>query len=133
MTEELKAAIERAKLRRAGIEVSTDDDYHDPTACFIDDGLIADAYLAEHPADDFEPVTADWLNGWGFGSHEGYSKDVLVALIGNHELSWRPGQRSNHNWWLDGVTYEGHPVPLGPTRGHARKFFEAVGLTRPTS
>ena len=66
--DEIKAAAHRLreyKARRARGEFS-DDDFayvkgYGQDALFKDCGCLADAYLAEHPEDDDEPVTEEWL------------------------------------------------------------------------
>lgn len=56
----LKLAVER--LRRITIGELVEDVYKtNPSEYRMDQGVIVKAYLAEHPADDDEPVTAEWL------------------------------------------------------------------------
>lgn len=43
---ELKDAEQRARMRRMGQIVLSDDDYHDPTSDWDDDHILADEYIA---------------------------------------------------------------------------------------
>lgn len=87
MTDELRAACERLRRYQAASDandVAAMDAVYDahgnnPDNCdsiWEDQADVADAYLAEHPADDDEPITEDWLAANRFqdrGELMGYS------------------------------------------------------------
>ncbi len=61
-TDELRAAAERlADLDLGMYQTPSDDD-----ACIRAGVALGRAWLAEHPADDEEPITEDWLMSVGF-------------------------------------------------------------------
>ena len=74
-------------------------------------GRIALAWLADHPQDDEEPITEDWLN----------------ATFGHDDL----GVEQHDDWgeaitWLDDI---GHmSVPMPRTRGDLRRLCESLGV-----
>ena len=102
--------------------------------CVLHDAVttVADAYIAEHPADDGDAVTEEWLLGCGFlpaawcrpkrdgdaGRSGSYSLGDLHLLFVIDCLD-EPGF-----WCLGGI----NTAPL-PTRGHVRRFCAAIGIT----
>jgi hypothetical protein len=92
----------------------------------------ARAYLAEHPADDGEPVTEEWLRDT-FGPHLASCPWTRYALhVATDKLAravgWCP-RRSGHqpeclciNEWV---------VIERPTRGHVRRLLAALGSQPP--
>lgn len=89
--------------------------------------VIADAYLAEHPADDGEAVRAEWL---GLRSHrgertfEGADGAKLTVYLG-YRVDDEPGAG---RWCavINGAPYT-CAVPV-PTRGHLRALARIVGV-----
>ena len=97
---------------------------------------LADAYLAEHPADDGEPVTEDWLRAVGFRDYVEPSewsssylslwtdrKEHNVAFLAVH---WaRPSNPEGHYWSAQDCTLykPAHPK----TRGDLRRLAVALG------
>jgi len=84
MNEQVKSAMERLRQMRA------DADDHDggyPATeegrrqSLLDHAALADAYLAEHPADDDEAITEDWLREVGFKSKTYQESEVLALNI----------------------------------------------------
>jgi hypothetical protein len=76
-TEELRAAAERLRMYHDAIERNRN--FGAFPAPMIKarevskaEEFLARAYLAEHSADDGEPITADWLRSVGFTSGNGY-------------------------------------------------------------
>ena len=138
MTDELKAAADRQwRLALPGVsheEVYPEEDWserHDR-----DVGLLADAYLAEHPADEHEPVTEGWLRARGFADRpkERPTDDlVLVSPEGEtgHHLFWSENREGyDHNSWFYGDDYLRAVNLLDrPTRGHVRRLCAALGVT----
>lgn len=49
--------------RIAEIYRTGDHDYHRSDIAHEHAGILADAFLAEHPPDEDEPITPEWLNG----------------------------------------------------------------------
>lgn len=97
-------------------------DYED---CEGDIQYVANAYLADHPADEGEPITDGWLREIGFiqwnTSEHIYSMRFLKT---NDELQlWRQsGSRMTVK--VFGVTLKS-PVEA---RGQLRKLLEALGV-----
>lgn len=93
-----------------------------------DQDLIVTAYLAEHPADEDEPITEEWLRGVGFSicAHWG------AMAIGDSDqiaLEWDYGK------WLirwrrpsDRLTTD-IPIPAPKTRSDLRLLCRALGIT----
>ncbi len=72
MTPELRAAAERLRRHHDGCSpaflescpYAHQEDgewFHDHSKIYEDRGLVVDAFLAEHPPDEDEPVTDDWI------------------------------------------------------------------------
>ena len=74
MTSEIAAAAERISTKQPGDEYFWS--HGGIGTKYLDDlKLIARAYIAEHPADDAEPITEDWLCSSGFYPAESYGGD----------------------------------------------------------
>ena len=80
MSDPIKAAAERARQRRAGEHLATDEAWHDPTSPDVDNAVLADAYLAANPADEDEPITRPHRNG------EQAVSDIIDFLICRAEI-----------------------------------------------
>jgi hypothetical protein len=76
---------------------------------------ICDAYLAAHPPDDDEPITAVWLQANGWGMH--------VSAVSNRQF-WRLGLLV----WVpkDGVHIEFKSLPHITTRSQLRALVKAI-------
>lgn len=119
-TAELRAAAERladaiAENRTPRIE---------------DANEVALAWLAEHPADDDEPVTEEWLRGVGFANEPGTieAETRLGILRTYREFKDREGDR---RWEIDDrdVFTTFIPKQLKPkTRGAVRDLCRALGI-----
>lgn len=81
---------------------------------------VAAAYLAEHPADDAEPVTGTWLFSLGFRPAWGhpycFNANGIDVRCTADELAL--ATRTDELW-----THE------RPTRGHVRRLLLALGIT----
>lgn len=76
---------------------------------------LAHAYLAEHPLDDQEPVTEEWLRNVGFEDGNLSFYELGEASVCQWEGRWF--------FYIDGC---GGPDPL--THGHIRAFCKALGI-----
>ena len=80
---------------------------------------VSQAYLAEHPADDDEPVTEEWLLSVGF------VHDATHVVLRN----WGPQRNGNiqaypnGKWWLNGTA-----MIQMKTRGQVRRLCAALGI-----
>jgi hypothetical protein len=75
---------------------------------------VCRAWLAEHPADDGEPVTEEWAEAVAPGGYV----DVMTGNCGV-VVEVRP-------WAL---RVNGHRVVEDPTRGHVRRLLTALGVS----
>ncbi len=106
-----------------------------PAKMAADRRLVSDAYLAEHPADDAEPVT------------EGVMSDSEVRAADDDEpttVEWllATGWQLGHPWPSfplegqgDTIEWRGHGVWVGetplcraPARGHIRAILRVLGV-----
>lgn len=82
---------------------------------------VARAYLAEHRADDDEPVTEEWLRGIGFENSAGR------LLLGKIQFTFFEGWNA---WWSfsdgRGAT---RLIDDVKTRGSVRRLCRALGIT----
>jgi hypothetical protein len=93
-----------------------------------DDMALADAYLAEHPADDGDVVTPEWLLSVGFTlDHEMEPPRDPVYCI--RSLLWRPHyfEVNQGKWQFGPVTINQNPK----TRGDVRRLCAALGIPLP--
>ncbi len=112
---ELRAAAERLTDPEDGIGEGTANDYVCGGFAADDAFALATAYLAEHPADDGEPITAEWLRSVGFVAHK---PDGLPAYAVLPCVYIR----------LDGGELELDGIPLDfSTRGQLRRLCAALG------
>lgn len=86
-------------------------------ALIHDCGKLARAYLAEHPADDGEPVTVEWLAECGF------ERNARYFTLPNYS-----GNLFDVVLWADGfnVRWDGHTNCK--TRGEVRRLCAALGI-----
>lgn len=91
------------------------------------DGLmLRDAYLAEHPADDSESVTFEWLESIGFYRDGTHIDDPLTCCESAIYLS--PDHNDETVWVVFVEVYElGHVK----TRGDVRRLLAALGIEVP--
>jgi hypothetical protein len=98
---------------------------------------LANAYLAEHPADDDEPITADWLRSVGAKEvdlswrNDQFSTHLPAYVFGNgrfgvwgHEAAW-----SMYLLNADGFDGQEEHVTAVRTRGQLRRLCAALGIT----
>ena len=98
-------------------------DYED---CEGDIQYVANAYLAEHPADEDEPIDEDWLRSIGFHVNTG---DDYYLWINS------PNQDFDIQYWDDweefrfATSKSDYDVPVSiKTRGQLRDLLKALGL-----
>jgi hypothetical protein len=102
-----------------------------------DKEILALAYLAEHPADDDEPITADWLRSVGAKEvdlswrNDQFSTHLPAYVFGNgrfgvwgHEAAW-----SMYLLNADGFDGQEEHVTAVRTRGQLRRLCAALGIT----
>jgi len=86
---------------------------------------LGQAYLAEHPADEDEPVTAEWLRSIGFERMHESSFDwhhPLIAFVRVRACEVYPKL-------FHGCSAAGwHLVALSATRGQVRLLCRALGV-----
>ena len=118
MSNELQEAAKRwRRTKEVGEYAAYIDCYYDSphatVAAFAmaDRELMADAYLAEHPEDDEEPVTEKWLDSV-------FGPDGLEIQC--------------HDEWGQAITwFEGLGsvlIPMPKTRGDVRRLCKALGI-----
>lgn len=78
MSDELRAADRLRKFNSGDMSV-----YETDYGLHADRAVLADAYLVEHPADDGEPVTEEWLRSVGFTQYneETLSSDMVFLSL----------------------------------------------------
>ncbi len=134
MSEELRAAAER---------LSTGDGYPDGPMrlqFILADGVkLADAYLAEHPADDDEIAESGWLRSVGAVRPQAVAAETVYVLgqwtASEHgggqypiTLTWdaRRGAVDAKRAFI--VRVFGFIVFMRPTRGDVRRLCKALGV-----
>jgi hypothetical protein len=131
MSDDVKAAAERLL---SGIELS--DPYSIGDIYFSKkDGasfslkdifILAESYLAEHPADDCEPITEEWLRSVGFS--DGATGESLWLRCKDSQL----GHLRHTAMALDLITGNWTANGLGckecKTRGDVRRLAAALGI-----
>ena len=129
MSDELRAAAERVRRVEAGEPADQAYRAHPRRQFqqFADRGLMASAWLAEHPADDDEPISPEWLRSVGFtltDAHVRYYSNrsrppfvVVIASDGRLRLAVQ-----------NGSDVEGGDVCQKPTRGDVRRLCRALGI-----
>lgn len=123
---EQRAAIDRLRKLREGTENPYEAIGH--SWYEIDHRSLAGAYFAEHPADDAEPVTDDWLKSVGF--------TIRGQCYG--ELACPPGET---RWSLELDQFGALPVASNEhpfrnyckTRGEIRRLCSALGIELTTT
>lgn len=135
-TDELRAAADRCR----GLEGPGWVDVENaPPECVADLLTLARGWLAEHPADDSEPVTMTWLESVGFYRPMQVAAGALMATEACVEggnatrlpvvgVEFPRGRRPDVvPVWR--VWVYGHPRDFSycPTRGHVRRLLQALG------
>ena len=115
MRDELKAAIQQYRDRAYP---DTNDGWCD---CDADAKIIADAYLAEHPADDDEPASEAWLTSvkWEAVGNTWY---CMSAKEGQPILMW---VRVDGSLRIAGLKEASR---INATRGDVRLLCRALGI-----
>lgn len=113
MNEELKRVIERYRERN-----SNQSEYQDSIVYSedVDAGILAEAYLAEHPADDDEPLSQEWLSSVSRGVF-GKVAFVSYELLDDASV-WRM-LGDDRGWYL---------FTSVKTRGDVRRLCRALGI-----
>lgn len=120
MSDKVRKAAERLRRTRGSDYVTLKLVYGDNGEQLQQDMMeIADAYLAEHPADDDEPITNEWLTSFGrhfeFNGHE-----LAINSDGGVEL-WT-------HWGGESVVIDLCDVA---TRGDVRRLLRGLGIKLP--
>ena len=122
MTDDVRAAAER--ITRSVHEAV----YTGPLSLqgkLADALIVADAVLAEHPADDGDPVTGEWLEV----VIPGFSLNAGGQMGGCVYDSYRvTAVRKDGGWGIVASVAEGEAGVLCPTRGHVRRLCAALGI-----
>lgn len=84
---------------------------------------LAEAYLAEHPADDGEPVTAEWLESIGFYRDGVHPDDPFTCRESSIYLS---PKYDDEKLWV--VFVEVYELGKSKTRGDVRRLLAALGI-----
>lgn len=120
MTPEQKAAAERLRvsLKKRHVKFQSS-----PRTYLGDMELIVIAYLAQHPADDDEPIDEEFLRSVGFVDIDKntlqFDRDLPVDV-------WHGGVMAEAEWSVGG---ERIPHELMPsTRGDLRRLASALGI-----
>lgn len=118
--DELRAAAER--LRRVGDGEAVAQAYRAYPSPHMqrygDIVMLADAWIAEHPADDGDPVDEAWVKGLGFEQYE----YVPYTWLKCGHLQYVPSR--DPPFCIVG----GWPVIRVETRGHVRRIAAALGI-----
>ncbi len=85
------------------------------TPLLVNGVKLAKGYLAEHPEDDEEIITVDWLESVGFEHSETYGGCLKIRVLRMQTI--------NSTWHIGNVF-------LGdkPTRGHVRRLCSGIGI-----
>lgn len=85
------------------------------------------ASVAEHLADDHEPLTEEWLIETGFTDSEGYGLEVSIR---NKETGADVAYRANdRSLWF----YMDRPIATPTTRGDVRRLCSVLGVKLETT
>ena len=92
----------------------------------LDNRLLANEWLAEHPEDDEKPVDAEWLTEVGFMPQSDHAATRRVARNANLQLvAWGDGE-----WFAYELeTGDGFQIPIPATRGDVRRLCKCLGIT----
>lgn len=117
MIDELQAAAERLRF----MEYDSLSGFTPLNTQYMKDlEMIRAIYLAEHPADDGDAVTLDWLRHIGFELFSTCEQETFYAL---GKLEFHPKHSCK---WQYGTKKAALPVPV--TRGGVRLLCRALGI-----
>lgn len=122
MSKELRSAAERCLKELDGIHCGMS---AGPGTCIMSKDVIAlsEAWLAEHPADDDEPITEEWLRGVGF--RETKVSDEHFRIIRKDQVSVCCDDLSSPTTWcMRGQEF----LCSFKTRGDVRRLCAAIGI-----
>lgn len=128
MSDELRSAAERfAKQRPSEAYPWPCEMSEQPAQRVADMALLARAYLAEHPADDGEPITREWMNTVLPTDADSGNWTVRQSKPLTLEIEYSGG-----GFWLWFAHAEVPPVPVCQvrTRGQLRRLLELLGIGR---
>lgn len=121
MTPEVKAAMERRRCWYAG-----ELDYLGKADCVKDAMLLADAFLAEHPADGWEHWEPQWLSTLGMTllwQSVPESHEWSINIANGAAVSFQVRSR---RWWIS-TPDESVQLPNMPTKQSVRALLSALG------
>lgn len=122
MSDELRAAAERLRRVHAGEPVQTVYESSIPRAFANmgrDENTLSNAWQDEHPADDEELVTEEWLLSIGFR--------LEIDEYGGAD--WWQLDKVKHAPSCGTWEFDSAYLPDQPTRGHVRRLLTALGVT----
>lgn len=123
---ELSETVERCHLARANgwMEAYAErPSFGHPTRQMADWQTLVAAYLADHPADDADPVTEGWLRTVGF-QQAGPCLEVSSPSEAIRIALWFTAPGVVEFWRLHGNKLDHQPS----TRGHVRRLCSALGI-----
>jgi len=85
---------------------------------------LANAYLAEHPADDEEPISEEWLHSVGFEDDRAGTPTAGALHIRHAPL---PKMDSDEEYPAHACV-RSFPIPVPKTRGDVRRLCRALGI-----
>lgn len=89
---------------------------------------LAEAYLAEHPADDDEPAMPEWLESLGYADTLGMRYERRFEMCNGIRIvcfaSEHPKRWASEIWVGNGACY----AKQDPTRRDVRRLLAALGI-----
>jgi hypothetical protein len=124
MSNEIKQAAER--VRKALSQHPWSDSHELLTPFTVDCGILAGAYLAQHPSDGDEAVTEEWLRSIGFDccAHWGA---LDIGDRSNCAAEWDHGK-----WCVKGINGDFNvsiPIHAPTTRRAVKQLLQALGIS----
>lgn len=127
------AAVERMRTKWTATSKTLDERGEHRIEYLTDLAVITDAYLSEHPSDDAQPVTEEWLMKVGFRVREDgvmtytHLVNEPVRIVWSVDL-W---QGRLCDWWNCAVQRMAQDCdriawPHAQTRGDVRQLFRAL-------
>jgi hypothetical protein len=125
MSKELREA---AKQMIVNLDAGGIDGAHDRlTRIIVNGAALAKAYLAEHPADDEEPVTPDMMLEWGFGDSIYYRSEKRFEICDSVRVMFEACE--GPKCWKASVWIGRYTTIDNPTCGDVRRLARALGVT----
>lgn len=113
-----KQAAERLRRLAAGESwVAIYGDAEDSEGCLRDRFTVANAFLAEHAADDDEPITEEWWHS------QCCVETITIPIDDDWYISWN----GCSDVWLHSDS-DALPLPHITTRGQLKLLLRALGL-----